>query len=186
MQDVLAGPGGSSCQGASQAVLPRCGKSGTAHTGLQKMSLRRNSTGRADSGDAADRGSGLLETRLPACAAYAGSHEKSALVWPAGAVPGILGVPRCKPAAEWQPCNPWRRSVPIGSGIVRPGHRLPYGAVMPGGLLDVNGARSTASAGARSPAKTTSSKPPTKPKFLRNCQKCSRAWLLSLSIQKSG
>src|SRR4051794_20625206 len=34
-------------------------------------------------------------------------------------------------------------------------------------LSDVNGARSTASAGARLPAKTTSSNPPTKPKFLR-------------------
>src|SRR5215212_5457360 len=61
-----------------------------------------------------------------------------------------------------------------------------YGDGLAACLLDVNGARSTTSVGARSPAKMTSSKPPTKPKFLRNCQKCSRAWLLSLWVQKSG
>jgi hypothetical protein len=61
-----------------------------------------------------------------------------------------------------------------------------YGDGLAASLLEVNGARSTTSVGARSPAKITSSKPPIKPKFLRNCQKCSRAWLLSLWVQKSG
>jgi len=36
------------------------------------------------------------------------------------------------------------------------------------------------------PLKTTSSRPPTSPKFFRNCQKCSRATLSSRGLKKSG